>query len=95
MMQLKLRRSVVQGTSKQLHPTTALRAQDSDRSQSEVRCTHGGQPNKLVQSASENDSMDGPVGLSKTFVCEQSSHANGLTYFKLRFLNRPQKAQNV
>ena len=57
MMQLKLRRSVVQGTPKQLHPATALRAQDSDRSQSEVRCTHGGQPNELVQSPSEKEAI--------------------------------------
>ena len=28
--------------------------------------------------------------VAQTFVCEQSSHANGLTYFKFRFLNRPQ-----
>ncbi|MFL0193731.1 plasmid pRiA4b ORF-3 family protein [Pseudomonas aeruginosa] len=32
----------------------------SDRSRSEVLCTHGGQPSELVQSPSENDSIPDP-----------------------------------
>ncbi|MDM9306631.1 hypothetical protein, partial [Klebsiella quasipneumoniae] len=34
----------------------------SDRSRSEVLCTHGGQPSELVQSPSENDSRAGCLG---------------------------------
>ena len=44
----------------------------SDRSRSEVLCTHGGQPSELVQSPSENDNLAIQLtgnGASKDFSC--------------------------
>jgi diadenosine tetraphosphatase ApaH/serine/threonine PP2A family protein phosphatase len=39
-------------------PITFLVQRSTDRHRSEVLCTHGGQPNELVQSPSETDTRD-------------------------------------
>jgi len=45
----------------------------SDRSRSEVLCTHGGQPSELVQSPSENDSgLTVSKGGAECRVCFES-----------------------
>ncbi|WP_334362306.1 hypothetical protein, partial [Enterobacter hormaechei] len=48
----------------------------SDRSRSEVLCTHGGQPSELVQSPSENDSgsLSRNLGLVRHVVFRRRLH---------------------
>ena len=49
----------------------------SDRSRSEVLCTHGGQPSELVQSPSENDMSTEEQDLSRQDAIVESTKAAG------------------